>query len=251
MGKSAFAFQLIRKQINKNIPSMYISLENDTIMTTDRLISGDLRISSSLLYPKTEEGIPDYIFKMVDEELERMKNCKYFFFVEEPNLSLDEIDILVKEAKRKMGVDYLILTIDLLSMVKDFSGDLDANSIQSNMDRLHEMTRKLNIHIISVLQANRGAEAHIPRTIQDIDKLRPSMTHIKNSAAWGERSRLVLGLFRPKHYANIFFPNDPETEAMEDIMYVQIMKQNSGKLANLRYLYDPETYNFYKYEENK
>jgi hypothetical protein len=116
------------------------------------------------------------------------------------------------------------------------------------MDRVHEMARRLGVHIVAVVQANRFGFK--PKDIEDILRLKPTTESIKNAAAYGERSRVILGLFRKKYYAEKYFPEDSETKVMDDILEVQMLKQNQGKLSTLKYLYVGERFSFFKYEGN-
>jgi len=249
LGKSAWTFQLVRKQINKKIPCIYISLENDITMTTDRMFSSASKIPVSQLYPDRDGVIEDNIYEELRKEMRKAEKVNRFFFIEEPNLHLSDVRSIIRESKRKMGVDYLIATVDLLSMLKDFSVGLTASLIEEKMNELHELARQENVHIIGVLQANRSADDFVPKTIEQIDRLRPNKSNIKNSSAWAERARLVLALFRPKFYANLYFKDDPEIDLLDDITEVNCLKQNSGELFQIKYLFDPSIFTFFRYEE--
>jgi replicative DNA helicase len=254
IGKSIFALNLINKEINKGIPCLYISLENGSIMTAGRLCSMRLDINSSEFYFKNEESelTDKTVFELVKMEKDRLKRAKNFYFVEESSLSLDDIDSLGKEAKKKMGVDYLNIFIDLLSMVSDFAIDITPQKIEQNMNKLDRIAKKGNYHFINILQANGESVDFKPKSVQDCQKFRfKDFRSIKNAGAWGERSRAVLGLFRPKMIAeNIFGKDHPEVELMNDIAHIQIMKQNEGPLATLKYLFIPEKFQLYRFKES-
>lgn len=249
-GKSIYALHLIIKQINKQIPCLYISLENDEIMTTDRIIS----IKTCIPYTyflHSENGVNEDILDIVEKERNDFANNNSFFFVKEPNLSLADIEILIKEAKRKLGVNYLICTIDLLTMVREFSTDISATKIEEYVNELHRIARRQNVHIVNVVQAN-TSNNYKPNSVDDIYGCRPNLKNVKNSKAFGERSRIVLSIFRPKVYAETFFGKEhPEVEIMDDTLEVRIEKQSQGKRANLRYLFTGENFKLYKYVKEK
>lgn len=245
VGKSIFALNLVNKQINKRIPSMYVSLEMDLIPTMDRLIALRNQLPVELFYPDSESEIADYAFSILEQERDSLGKSKNFFFIEESNISIDDLERLVIEAKKRMGVDYLIVTLDLLTMLTDFSG-ADAKQYEDAMNRLHILCRKHKIHLCNVVQSNRNADSARIFSLDQLHRLRPLVNHVKNSNAIAERSRLVLGLFRPKYFARRLFPNAPELETMDDTMEVQILKQNMGRVGLiLRYLFTPEFYSMF------
>lgn len=248
-GKSAFALSLINKQINKSIPSLYISLENTSELTMDRLIAMRNNISYTRLYPKNGEELDDSVLDMVRAEKIKFEKMKYFSFVEEPSLSMSDVESIIKECKRKMKVNYLIVTIDLFSMLKEFSQDITPQNIEQGINQWHEIVKRNNIHSLNVLQANSESLDYKPKSIKDIEKMRPNINNIKNSKAFGERSRVVLSAFRPKYYAERIFGKDcPEVEAMTDFMRIRVEKQNQG-LSNIDipYLFDGDKFKIYRY----
>lgn len=254
IGKSVFALNLVNKQINRHIPCLYISLEMDMISTMDRLIALRNKIPIASLYPNVfkNEVISSHIFKKIENEKNNFGKSKYFRFVEEPGLSIRDIIFLIKNAKKEMNVDYLICVIDLLTMIRDFNEGKGnkAETYENCMNWLHVVAKELNIHFIGVVQANRDADNHKLKEIEDIKKLKPSLNNIKNSGAIAERSRIVLSTFRTKYYAERYLPDLPETKIMSDIMEVDILKQNMGKLSHMKYLHDGDIAKIYKFRNN-
>jgi replicative DNA helicase len=249
--KSVFELGCVSKRINKKIPSLLISLENDKIMSMDRLIAMRLGINNELLYRNNkEDGLNEDIMRLFEEERIKLNRVKTFYFVEEPNLSLGDVEILIKEAKRKMGVNYLVCSIDLLTMVEEFSRDISATKIEEAMNELHRIARRQHVHLVNIVQANMEND-YKPKTVKDVDKCRPSLRNIKNSKAFGERSRIVISLFRPKTYAEVFFGKEsPEVEVLDDILWARIEKQSMGqKNINLKYLFDGSTYRIFRFKE--
>lgn len=248
VGKSAYALNLVNRQINKRIPSVYFSLEMDTIATMDRLISMRRRVPTRLFYPEEDTNeLNDRAFEILKEETEILSRVQNFFFVEDSSLSLLDIEMLIREAKRKMKSNYLIVTIDLLTMVKDFSGQ-DPSKYEESMNLLHAIAKRNHVHVLAVVQANRSADSAGVSTIDNLDRLRPSLVHIKNSNAIAERSRLVLGAYRPKYYAERLFPEAPELDTMDDIMEIQLLKQSHGQVGKIvKYLYVGEMFSMYPF----
>lgn len=242
VGKSSYALYLVNKQINKHIPSIYISLEMDLISTMDRLIAQRARINMKSLFPNQNEDnfIEDQIFEIVNAEKKKLEKNKYFFFVEQPGLTLSDIDYIVKEVKSRLNVNYLICTIDLITMVRNFNmGNNKANDYEHALNELHEMAKINNCHFVGVVQGRRPSSRINVESPEDLEKFRPRIEEIKNSAAFEERSRIILSTFRAKHYMERLLPDHPELEFMEDIMDIDVLKQNMGMLHRMHYLFNP------------
>lgn len=258
MGKSAFTLNLFSKQINKRIPCMYVTLEMDEITTMDRLIALRQRIPmTSVLMRSTSESIEsemdtDSIIEICEQEIANLKKYEdRFFLVDLPSLSLDELEGLIADAKKRMGTDYLICSIDLWTMLHGINPKADV--IEDAINRTNEIAKRQNVHIIAVVQANREADSKTVGSIENIKNLRPkSVNSIKNSAAIGERSRVVLSVFREKYYAKKLFPDDPKLEFMDDVFEVTLLKSSNSDVGKtVKYLYEGECFRLLPFKEDK
>lgn len=247
MAKSAYALNLVNRQINRGIPSLYVSLELGTIATLDRLIALRAKMPMNWLYPTSEGEVVEEAFDTAEKLLKDIEAFKLFAFIEEPSLGMVELEKQIELTKQRMGVDYLLVTIDLLTMMKEFSGS-DATGIEEAMNLLHAIAKRQGVHIICVVQANRETDSANIKSVEQLDRLRPkNMKDIKNSGAIAERSRLVLSLFRPKHYAEKLFPEDDETDLMEDELIVTVLKQSQGMVGQkITYIFEGEHFGCYK-----
>ncbi len=249
-GKSTYVLNLINHYIEMQIPAMYISLEMSGIDTFDRLLSIRREIPTSALY-RNDSSLLD-IIPVVEEEREELKKNERFFFVEEPHISIARLQNMIKEFKQRTGQEYAIIAIDLVTQLSDFMNASNKMSVASAMEfamnELNALAKEMNVHIIAVVQFNRDADNHKVMSMEDLDMLRPSLNNIKNSAAIAERSRVVLGLFRKKYYADRYLQDIPEAEIMEDILEVNILKNSSGVVGNrLNYLFDGEFFKISPY----
>lgn len=253
MGKSTLALNLFSRQINKYIPTMLVSLEMDEVSTMDRLVALRGHIPMKNLYmrsmdveteePGTEEDDADYTMSIAEDEINNLKRYENnFFMVDNPNLSTSDIEALIQKAKQKMQTDYLICTIDLMTMLNDCG--TKPQDIEECMNRLSAIAKRQNVHIINIVQANRSTDNANVRSVEELDRLRPKTTHsIKNAEAIAERSRTVLSVFRKKAYAEKLFPDDPATKVMDDEFDVTVVKQSQGMSGIMvKYIYDGSMY---------
>lgn len=259
VGKSSYALHLVRLQLNKMIPSVYITLEMSYDSTMDRLISSMINIpyyyfhfnSSDLL---EENSMLLNILQKVKQMREYMREQKYFKLVDYDNMNLNDLEKIIVEIKQEMGVDYLVVTIDLLTMITDFNsvGVKKADAYEDAMNRLHTLARKHNVHFVGIVQGRMYSNHYNIEEEDQLNQFRPQAQEIKNSKAIYERSRIILGVFRPKYFANLYMDRDnPQLELIDDIAEISILKQNNGEISTIKYLYQPECFRFIKYvEEN-
>jgi replicative DNA helicase len=245
MGKSAYVLNLVNQMVNTGVPCIYISLEMSGVDTMDRLISMRCDIPTEALYDM--EALPG-IRKRVEEERARLAANKLFYFVEEPNMSLGQINSLIKEFKQRTHSDYVLIAIDLVTQLEDFvklSGGMNlANTYEMAMNKQNIIAKAQRCHFLDVVQFNREADNVRVTEFADLEDpaLRPMLNNIKNAQAIAERSRAVLGLFRPKYYADRYIPDAEEVQYMSDILEVQVLKQSNGKTPKLKYLYEGEVF---------
>ena len=240
MGKSTYVLSLIDNLLDQNVPCMYISLEMGTIDTMDRLMAKRLEIPNTELYkPENIDGI----IEQVQEEKENLSNRKNFYFCEATGVDVDKLRSLIREFKQKTKKDYCLVAIDLLSGMKDFmvgNGNVStASMIEINMNRLEELAKDENVHIMGVVQLNRQVESTKISHVEEIEKMRPGLSDLKNSGAYAEKSCQLLCCWRPAQIAHKYCRNDPATETMDDIMEVQILKDRNDQAGRiLKYLFD-------------
>jgi len=243
-GKSIYALSLINGFINTNIPCMYFSPEMDTISTMDRLMSMRSGIPIEEWY-KTGIAI-DPLLRIVDEEKTKLAG-KTFRFIDDPAIDLNTIRELIKEFKITYKTNYLIVIVDLVTQVRDFIDSKSkftlANIIEISVNELNAIAKKENVCIIAVAQMNRDADNMKVQTMEDLERLRPTLNNIKNSNALAERARTVLSVFRRKYYAQRYLPEDPETEFMLNDLEIQVLKQSMGDVGQFgHYLFDGPTF---------
>lgn len=245
VGKSSYALYLVNRQINKQIPSLYISLEMDAVVTMDRLIAQRNRLPLSELIPSGGGGVSemdDYHYEYIDSLLERERKklgqSKYFHFIEEPGISLDDVEYYIRYIQRKTKRQYMIVTIDLMTMLREFSGDNKASVYEDAMNKVHEVAKRTGVHIVGVVQSRRPSEKVKIETADDVSKLRPQIEEIKNSGAFEERSRAIISTFRKKFFVERLIPDAPELQFMSDLMEVRVLKQNIGGLPLRYYVYE-------------
>lgn len=249
-GKSTFVLNLMNNLIEQNTPCMYISLEMGAVDTMDRLIAMRKGIPNDELY---NQGNIDSVIESVEEEKRNLLTRNKFYFVEDPSIDLTKLRSMIREFKQRTHEDYCLVAIDLLTQLKGFNvstnkGTSNAMSIELAMNDLNALAKEENVHIIGVVQFRRDSDSIKISSLDDLERARPTLGEIKNSGAISERSRVVLGIFRPKMVAERFRQalTEPEQTAldnMSDIMEVQVLKNSAGNVGRIfKYMFDSQCF---------
>ena len=249
-GKSTFVLNLMNNLIEQNTPCMYISLEMGAVDTMDRLIAMRRGIPNDELY---NQGNIDSVIESVEEEKAELLSRNKFYFVEDPSIDLTKLRSMIREFKQRTHEDYCLVAIDLLTQLKGFNvssnkGTSNAMSIELAMNDLNALAKEENVHIIGVVQFRRDSDSIKSSSLDDLERARPTLGEIKNSGAISERSRVVLGIFRPKMVAERFRQALTEQEQaaldnMNDIMEVQVLKNSAGNVGKIfKYMFDNQCF---------
>lgn len=234
MGKSTFAMYIANNFLERNLPVVYISLEMSGVDQFDRLMSMRRNLPSEALYDP--DSIDD-IIEQVKEEKDFNSDKNNFFFCEEPNLSISSVKSIIKEFKKRTHNDYALVIIDLVTQLKDFmsanNSTSTAASMEIGMNNLNALAKETNTHIIGLAQFRRASDQVHVSCEEDLNKLRPTLSDIKNSGALAERSRVVLSCFRKQYYREKYLQDSTENDPSKDTMEVQILKNSSGESGKL------------------
>jgi len=246
MGKTTFVLNLINGMINQGIPCMYFSLEMSETAIMDRLMGIRRNLPQSALF---DINAIDNLIELVEQERQSLVSQRIpFEMVDDAGINLKGIKKCIRDFKRKYNVDYLVIFVDLLTQLPEFTdtgrggGNL-ANKIEAGINEWNRLLKDENVHGVGVVQFRRDVESGIRiKSYDDLYLLRPMLHHIKNSGAIAERSRLVLSCFRAKHYGIKYIPDDPQVIEMDDQMEISIMKQNDGELGRFYYTFDGQVF---------
>ncbi len=253
-GKTTFALNLANGQINKSIPGIYISLDMMREEIIDRFASLRLKIPYNEFKTRFDYVPTERIMEEFQNERKSLENNNRYFIFRRTRLSIEGLRKLIRDAKEKAGVDYLVVTIDILDKITDFlepvKGVNTATVYQSCSGKICDMAAAENVHIVNIYQANRDTDStHITKKTDIIKKLKPDLINIRNSSALEKDHDNIISIMRPKYYCLRYFPAEEEIISQTDIMYVQIQKQRDGDIRLLKYNFEPEIFKLEKYDK--
>ena len=161
---------------------------------------------------------------------------------------------MVKKKFKNAGVlpddGYTVVTVDLGDMIEEFSGK-DPYQLKAAVNKLSIINRKHNCHIIYVLQSNennlRGGKGFSTPEACDHFTLQPE--NIEGGSAYASRARVVMAINRPSILKKRYFPARQEEWDLEtDVLYVNVVKQNDGKLGRCGFIFPDDSYRLKPYD---
>lgn len=191
MDKTAFAFNLLRNlAIEKNIPSLYISLESTEQLCTNILIACTLNIKYRGLL--SGQLVAEEWEKM-DKGLPRIANAPVYLDTKS-TYTIDDICKTVEEAVQEHQVK--VVFIDYLQLIFAKTGFTENRYLELNYitRKLKALAKEFNITIVLLSQLNRNAEGE-----KRLDH-RPVLTDLRDSGTICDDSDVVCFVHRPEYF---------------------------------------------------
>ena len=248
MGKSALCLNLINDLIVADVPTMYFPIEMGVNNTLDRLAA--IRTGQNfkdIIQIGKKADIAQEVEDKIIYEINGLRAHPNFAIIDDANLNVAKLSMYIRRFQdnlfSRLGRNYCIVIIDLLTMIKEFydDGASMAQQIEKAINKLDILAKDLNFHWIGVVQLNRSVESDKVQSVQSIDKLRPTRSAIKNSSALLERSRWAITIFRKKYFADLYLSQE-EANTIEDIAEIQLMKANDEAIGRRYMTFDGATF---------
>lgn len=238
IGKTNFVLNLITKRRLLQLPTIYFNSEMSKYAITERSLQMRYDIKKGLLRDCSVD-ISNIINKARIDSL----NEKYFYYIDLPSFTLAQAPGIIRKCLSLMRINYALVVFDVITDCEEFkrAGNNSENTSlkwERHVGDLAIMARETNTHILNVVHTNRNFENITLNCPEDIERLIPKASTIKNSGAFEKKSRLVMGLMRKKFYLEKYFPNSEENKVADNIMTVHGLKQNDGKLFTADYKFD-------------
>lgn len=252
MGKTTTVLNMLNGNINRKTPLIYYPIEMGEVLSMDKLCSLRTKIALSDFY-KTDRNtgaVEDYILEAVRKEKARLSRNKYFKLASS-STNLKTIHENIKQTKNEWQTDSVQVVIDLFTQLEEGRGDNKASAYQDLCDSFFDILNKEKSTGIIVVQSRRKEGISVSN-YEDCRKYAPKIEEIKNAAAFEERSRAILSVFRQKHIGiRTLGASDPEIQLADDVLELSILKQNLGELSTLNFLYQGDCGKLYKIDSQE
>lgn len=216
IGKTAFAFNLLKNlTIEKNIPSLYISLESTEQLCTNMLIACTLNIKYGGLL--SGQLVAEEWEKM-DKGLSRIANAPVYLDTKS-TYTIDDICKTVEELVQEHQVK--VVFIDYLQLIFAKTGFTENRYLELNYitRRLKALAKEFNITIVLISQLNRNSEG------EKRFEHRPVLTDLRDSGTICDDSDVVCFVHRPEYY-RIY--QDEKGNDMHNVALIIVDKNRLG-----------------------
>ncbi|MGC4002854.1 MAG: replicative DNA helicase [Pirellulales bacterium] len=209
MGKTALAMN-IAARVSETQQVLFVSLEMSSLELSDRLLSGEARVSGYRMKSRTcsdEEKI------QLNRKAAELSNRGTFTIDDTSTRTVWDIASVARRMKRKEGLGLIVL--DYLQLLTPTNKKVQRQEQVAEMSRgLKQLARELQVPILCLAQLNRQADGNEP----------PKLSHLRESGAIEQDADNVMFVHRPEYYAK----TESERAATEGKAEIYIAKQRSG-----------------------
>lgn len=195
MGKTAFAINIAKNNVEKGNPVLFISLESTSELLVGQFLSSATNISFRHI---RNNQLTSEEWRDIDTYLNKINNWPLYIDCR----SVGKIDELCKDISKVVNenkiklviIDYLQLLYTALSAPSDNRyGDINYFT-----RRLKSLAKELNIPILLISQLNRNLEKD--NGVTSFESYRPKLTDLRDSGTICDDSDVVMFIYRPEYY---------------------------------------------------
>lgn len=250
-GKSAFILASLLGVLNRNYPTLVVSLENHYFNYIDRSIAQIEGFDMKVLFEKIPEHLQAKINRAYDI-LGEYENCLFYY---KETISIAQLDSLIAKSQdylhkiKKIGNDgYINVVLDLGTMISDFH-PANPNNVEMAINKLNGLALKRHVHFANVVQANENEERREKLTFDTPGKAfdhQVGRSGVKNGSEIFNRSRVVFELTRPLDLLKkTSLAYELTKDSIGDVLQVHCIKQNNGQTGwTERFLFGGANYRF-------
>ncbi|MCH8125004.1 replicative DNA helicase [candidate division KSB1 bacterium] len=219
MGKTALALNIARNAaLDNDVCIGILSLEMANYQLGMRLLCSEARVNAhSLRTGKLSKND----WPKLSEAVGKLSASK-IFIDDSPNLGI--LEIRAKARRLKVEKNLGLLIIDYLQLVQGPSSEGRQQEISAISRSLKALAKELDIPVIALSQLSRAVEQ------RGGDK-RPVLSDLRESGAIEQDADLVLFIYRPEVYKDIY---DDEGNSLEGIAEIIIGKQRNGPIGTVK-----------------
>ena len=212
MGKTSFGLNMLGNVALSGIPSMMVSIEMTGEMITRKMIASRCKIREGDIMSNnlTEEqwGAIDSLHH------NQLKNA--VIHIDDKSFSLFDVETSIRHMVRKKGIRFVV--IDYVQIIQVGSKDKRYLEIGETINKLKELAKRLNIHIMLLSQINRNVEGRTSK--------RPAISDLSESGKIEETASRVFLLYRDEYY-------NPDSEDV-GIAEISLAKNRFGQTGTSR-----------------
>ncbi len=193
MGKTSLSLSIARNvALNNKIPTLFFSLEMNSVTIVNRLIANVCEISTSKilsgqLSPEDWASLDEKIKVILDKPL---------YIDDTPGLNIESISSKIKKCVEENEIKLVIIDYFQLIVTPYRPNRTRHDELAEIMHSLKILARELNIPIIIISQLNRAVEDRD----YNLESKRPLLSDLRECGAIEDDSDIVLFVHRPEYY---------------------------------------------------
>lgn len=259
--KTTTMLYLAKQRLIKRLPTCYVNTELAFTGFMDNSISSMIKepyydilgISHTTDHEMIDfNGIIEKYEKLIDKYQPHDK----FLLYPKSSCSIQELKQFILYSRKKMKLNNdttLFVIIDLMSMLDEFGNDSKSNkadSIENGVNKINDIGLSTNSLILGTVQLRRIEPVKKIEREEDIEKFKPTLSGLKSSGAWEERSRWVIALHNPYHIVHKWPCNPILKESIDPILELTILKDTYTGMTgtSIQYYFNSEYKNLSPYE---
>jgi replicative DNA helicase len=215
MGKTAFVLSMARNMaVDHKRPVVVFSLEMSSLQLVNRLISGEVEISSDRM---RRGELKDFEWHQLESRIKNLETAP-IFIDDTPAISIFELRAKCRRLVRSHNIQAIIIDyLQLMTAGVDMKGNRE-QEVSTISRSLKAIAKELNIPIIALSQLNRSVEA------RSGDK-RPQLSDLRESGAIEQDADMVLFIHRPEYYG---MNTDADGNSLLGLAEIIIAKHRNG-----------------------
>lgn len=213
-GKTALALKILKYNSEMGIPTVFASLDMAKNRLFEKVLYNVTGLSRDELYDTFKKGEGQKLIDMVKAQYGNV------YFMDKSGTTIADVRNYILEVEQKTGTKVKLVMLDYFERIGSDISDATASSLKVAND-IQDMVNENDVASITLCQPNKFSLGGGPDT--EIK----SYTAIKGSSFLYQSFRGIISLSRPFY--------TPETKDLDKYMIVNLLKNDLGEQARLKY----------------
>lgn len=189
VGKTTF---LLTLQNQAKVPALFITMEQPRVQLMDRLTAANTRVNSAVL---AKGDLEDY--SAVERFLDQFAKRNDVFMVDQPGLTTDALDPIVRVARAKYGAR--LVFVDYAQKMADRYGESEYQRVTKISNALARIASSTGTCVIAATQVSRKYRAVVGKGEEVRDGEPPKLSDIRDSGYLEQDAAVVLAIGRSEN----------------------------------------------------
>lgn len=191
VGKTTFLLTLMRQA---KVRSLFVTMEQPRVQLMDRLTASMARVNSAWL---TKGDWNDAQAKDIDRALTQITTDDQLLMVDQPNLTTDALDPIVRVAHARFGVR--LVFVDYAQKMADRYGESEYQRVTRISNNLARIASSTGTCVVAATQVSRKYRSTFGKGEERSDGEPPKLSDIRDSGYLEQDASVVLAIGRAEN----------------------------------------------------